>query len=412
MKKRILPLAFLSVSLFLSSSATVVYAMSKQTEVKDNGEINTGIVSIEILDKNNSSRENLLPGGVYSFANTVKNTGYPCWIRSKVTSDNSLFDVLNPNSYKNISDDWVLKNDGWMYKKTVLKAGEESTPYEGLNIPKNLTKEQSKDGTTNYTVEAIQAQNMTPNFTKDSPWGEVTIKKNEKQGNTTVHEVESKNASFDIQYDDKSKELITNQKQFLASLPLMMPGDTFTNTAKLSNNSDKERKIYFKASQKNNDFLDQMTFVIKADGKEIYSGKMTSEELEKGILVADLKPNEKKNIDFTISVPSSVDNAFSLDKTPVQWQFLTEDADEPQPKPDDQNKPNPPVKPENKGQPQPKEQPKPEPQPALQTPKNTQNGVNTGVWNGVLGISCVGVLAGLAGMMITFKRYKEEKDKQ
>lgn len=67
---------------------------------------------------------------------------------------------------------WVKKSDGYYYYTDILKTGESTDLFKGIQIPANFPQE--AEGSAfhlDISVDAIQSQNFTPDFSSGMPWG-------------------------------------------------------------------------------------------------------------------------------------------------------------------------------------------------------------------------------------------------
>ncbi|MBQ0000237.1 MAG: hypothetical protein KBT01_01680 [Clostridiales bacterium] len=90
--------------------------------------------------------------------------------------------------------------------------------------------------------------------------------------------------------------------------------------------------------------LDQLTLQLKLNGTVLYNGKLEAEALHGEHELIRLEPDQGGTLEFTVSVPKELKNAYALRDTAVKWVFKVEE-ESPSPMPTE--------KPEEPGQEQP-----------------------------------------------------------
>lgn len=397
---KIFPLSFLSL-LFLLSSSSGIYAL---TQIQDSGQIDAGYVDVEIEEnarKNDSLfyHSSPIPSSILSIPATVTNKGNECWIRLQLSFDCPYLDPMDEDLYENLDENWRLQ-DGWLYYMKPLMIEESATPFDGIRIPSDIPQELAGTEVT-YTVkvDALQSANITPDFESTHPWGDIVIQKYEKEDNVTTREVEQYSKTFKVDYNGDTKTLMTNETDFMLNIPALMPGDTYTNTAKFKNNSNFTREIYFQSEEVESEFLEWMTLRIQSGDEVLYEGTVSNEDLAKGVLLTTLEPGEEKEVLFTLTASPEMDNAWTLSQAPVHWQFYTDDVTKDE-EPDDEVPPTPTDTDKDT-----------DTNKDTQKPNGTKDSsVNTGVWFGVLGASGIGVVGSIGGLGYFFCKGKKKEE--
>ena len=107
-----------------------------------------------------------------------------------------------------------------------------------------------------------------------------------------------------------------------------MPGDAMTDKVTLRNNYTKPVNLYFGSiASKSGTVLDYMYAKIyfkPSGGSEtlIYEGKLNTDMQYR--LLATINAGQQGEMIFTISVPTTVDNKYALQKSNIKWLFMAE----------------------------------------------------------------------------------------
>lgn len=333
MKRKILAICLCLAVLTFSTG--VIYGM---TSVSVTNEFETGVVDIHIKEfQTDGTKETpwednptILPGDTVSKIPRIYNDGVDCYIRAKFAIKD--MPDLDAEDIFGISNKWDLADDGYYYYKTILKTDETADLFHGLEIPRDFPQSnEEKTFQIEIDVDAIQAKNFTPNFSKANPWGNVEILKNENKEEYNINTFKkADNKQFQIVYLGDTEKLISNQKDFFLNLPYLMPGDKFSDSVVIENDNDDPIKIYFRtADNDKSDLLDKITLKITSvvDKKEsvVYEGPLRAQELNKNIILATIDPEKTAEFKYEITVPTSINNAYTLMDSDVTWIFSTEE---------------------------------------------------------------------------------------
>ena len=105
-----------------------------------------------------------------------------------------------------------------------------------------------------------------------------------------------------------------------------MPGDVFTDSVELSNTTDRDAELFFNTEQlglsgEQDELLRNLMLTISMDGQELYSGDLKAEDMGGAVSLGTYAPGQTGTLDFTVSVPKNLDNAFALRDADVRWVF-------------------------------------------------------------------------------------------
>lgn len=332
MKKKLIIL-LLGVLLILSGCG-LIYAM---ISVDVTNHFETGIVDItlteyqkvgdtEILWEDNPT---VMPGDIVSKIPRIHNDGNDCYIRAKLAFRDT--DEVSEDNLLGITDKWVKADDGYYYYTEILPHGEDTDIFRAVSIPDDLPED--TQGQTFYIdidVDAIQSKNFTPQFNTAAPWGSVEILDCGKEGQYDISTFkQSDTQSFRIEYQGGIERLVKNSDDFFSNFPYLMPGDTYSDSASIVNDGDEDMKVYFRsAAEDPSDLLDkiQLTITTEIDGvtKVFYQGCLRAPELADNVILGIIPANSVGQFRFEISVPSELNNQYTIQDSLVKWIFSTE----------------------------------------------------------------------------------------
>lgn len=326
--------ALVCLGLILGISGSSIYAF---TEVSVVNNFSTGIVDIEldeytIEDGKEKKWENIikdvLPGDDIYKIPRISNHGNDCYVRAYVHFVDTPLDVT---CLKGMSDNWILAEDGYFYYKEILETGKSVDLFQGIKIPVDLTESAAESlFTIKVDVDAIQSNNFDPDYDSSNPWGEVQILECEKEGMYDINTFKKPdNKKFSITYEGDSNKLIKNEDDFFMNFPVLLPGDTYTDTLLFTNDSNRKVNLYFRtASPEGTDLLNKVTLKITkqiGDNKEvIYDGDLRATKLYANMLLAVIDKGKSGSLTYEIHVPEELQNPYSIMEDYVMWVFATD----------------------------------------------------------------------------------------
>lgn len=326
--------ALVCLGLILGISGSSIYAF---TEVSVVNNFSTGIVDIEldeytIEDGKEKKWENnikdVLPGDDIYKIPRISNHGNDCYVRAYVHFVDTPLDVT---CLKGMSDNWILAEDGYFYYKEILETGKSVDLFQGIKIPVDLTESAAESlFTIKVDVDAIQSNNFDPDYDSSNPWGEVQILECEKEGMYDINTFKKPdNKKFSITYEGDSNKLIKNEDDFFMNFPVLLPGDTYTDTLLFTNDSNRKVNLYFRtASPEGTDLLNKVTLKITkqiGDNKEvIYDGDLRATKLYENMLLTVIDKGKSGSLTYEIHVPEELQNPYSIMEDYVMWVFATD----------------------------------------------------------------------------------------
>ena len=282
-KKR---LFLLEIIFFVIFSISGIYALADDVINNTESTVSTSYVDIKLEEYQNGeqyTKENevVMPGEVVPLNTKINNLGINCYVRAKITYilNNTKYVELNyiNGNYKN----WTKKDD-YYYYDSILNQNEVINLFDTIQIPNEIINESSGDKLIiNILVEAVQAKN------------------------------------FDGKYIDIGDGFFNN-------LGGLLPGDSISDQITIDNNSSNKIEYFLSndienLTQEEIDLLEKVNITIKnSKGKELYNGKITKVN---NILLGIYNSGSNDIINFTISIPSNLDNEYSKIATKIIWVF-------------------------------------------------------------------------------------------
>lgn len=268
----------------------------------------------------------VLPGDRLSRIPRIESSGADCYVRAKIEFDGTSYDM--EKTLFGIPDTWTKCSDGYYYFTETLESGGYVDFFQGMQIPIDFPQtEENRSITYKIDVEAVQSRNFSPDFTSNSPWGAVEVIKFEKEGNIKVMEAVD-TQTLKVEWLGDTKNLIATPDDFFTNFPAVLPGDTYSDSIVLLNDSDNPVKIYFRSeADRKDDILDKIQLVITSEiggrSETVYEGSLRRNA--ENLLLGTISPDTEGMLTFTISVPSELDNDYALIDSYVNWYFSTEE---------------------------------------------------------------------------------------
>ena len=320
-------------SLVLCLIGGTIYALSETsvTNHLDTGVVDVKLNEYQLLEDGSEVRfygeKMVLPGMDISVIPKVYNEGTACYVRVK-------FDFININqlgdhSFIGLDKNWVKCADGYYYYTDILDSLETAKIFDGIHIPENLDASmQNQTFSMHIQLDAIQSRNFYPDFDKDNPWGDVEILECIQSGPYDIRVMTLDASGLQVVYQGEAKSLMAAPEDFFAGFLTMLPGDSYEATVELVNDGTQDRTLYFRTeSLEESPLLEKILLEIttKTDGKTtfVYSGPLHSDNLQESVMLADLDSGESGIMNFKLTVPAELDNAFTLLDTNVKWIFST-----------------------------------------------------------------------------------------
>lgn len=303
------------------------------------GDVNISLAEYELVDGKEVSYSNpkqVVPGDIVSKIPRITNLAEPCWIRAKVTYSNGTPELegFSDANISGIPEEWIKQGEYYYYTK-ILDHQKTIDLFDQVKIPDIWTEEHAgQQLAINIQTDAVQAANFEPDFSAMSPWGdqEIELCIHEENGSLISRKEKIK---LSVEFNGEAHKLIAVPDDFFSNFQTAMPGDSFQDSVTVSNTTDREAEIFFRTGIENQtdeqrELLEKLDLMISMDGKKLYSGNLLAESLNKDVSLGKFKPGQSGQLDFSVSVPSELNNAYALRSADVKWIF-TVNEDEPEP---------------------------------------------------------------------------------
>ena len=124
--------------------------------------------------------------------------------------------------------------------------------------------------------------------------------------------------------------MVINEENFFGNLPTLLPGDEYSDGAKLINNGERPVRLYFRSIvDDSSDITDKIELVIETEvngtSNVVYEGSLRAEELSEDTLLMTIPGQSMGKMVFAVCVPDELDNTYSLQDKTVRWIFSTEE---------------------------------------------------------------------------------------
>ena len=94
----------------------------------------------------------------------------------------------------------------------------------------------------------------------------------------------------------------------------------------MKNDGEKSQTFYFRTEiLEEQEILEQILLTIQTGEKTIYEGPLNSRKLQEYVSLCRLEKGETREVRFSIYVPKSLDNKYTLNNCKVKWLFKTEE---------------------------------------------------------------------------------------
>ena len=291
-------------------------------------EVSTGVVSVflEMLgpDENGDLKEiteqaGILPGAQITRVARIVNAGAACYVRAMVTLPE------NAEVIPSILPGWVLKEDGYYYRKEPLPEGGTADLFDRLDFP-DFSASAETGLTVTVRAEAVQAKEFYPDLSSDSPWGDVMILKAQESGPVTGGNNTSD--SLMILFDEKQGLVRSGRETIFPEDLVLYPGESYADQIILQNSSRQPVSLWFHSETGTGLLSDAVKLTIRMKGPSedllLYEGPLSAQALKTPLLLPELPAGQSAQLDYQIQLSSSYDNGLALKQADVRWVFRAE----------------------------------------------------------------------------------------
>ena len=360
-------------SLLLGISGTYAYYRSSTETINKIavGDVNIGIQEYEEDEEGEKKYEGpeggiVLPSQVISKIPRITNYAEPCYVRvkpvfageepeekdtgektedkeqtaEKKDTEDTKEEVqdyrLGEEDLGGIEDVWLKAGEYYYYPK-VLECQESVDFFHTITVPSAWTSVAAGQAlSVEIQAEAVQAANVTPDFTAEDPWGEtLEIEQCVHEADNIISEVSQK-SFLTVSYEGAARNLILAPDNFFRNFPVLMPGDEREDTFILANTTNSSAEFFLRTevpeelSEEEKKMLSQVELEIRRGNMVLYEGDLKSEALREDKSLGTYRPGEQGEICFSLHVPSELGNAWAMQKSEVKWIFSVEGEELPE----------------------------------------------------------------------------------
>lgn len=261
--------------------------------------------------------------GKASFIPCITNKAESCYVRVKLTAETESQQIDIVKDLYGIGDDWKAIGE-YLYYIEPLENKESVDVCEGFDVPDEWDYMTSNNMSINVSADAIQSKNFTPDFNSENPWGDVTILESKVKDDYTINAVGRAKGDGNIKvvYANEIEGITINSDNFFEDVAFM-PGDEYSDSIKLTNNTDKTATILFKTEFEDSALLKMLQMDID-NGENFYTGSVADDSLKEYQKIAVLEPGEEQEINVTLTLPDVADNNYQMTNDKSTWYFAIE----------------------------------------------------------------------------------------
>lgn len=270
---------------------------------------------------------------VISYIPRITNKAETSYIRVRLEAESAGDDIDLSKHLYGVDGRWK-EAGGYIYCTEKLGHDETVELCRGFEFPDDWDYRKENRMSVRLIADAVQAENICPDFDSEVPWGDVEIERSEVRGKYTVRENVPVfgQGLVKIVCDGSSGISVSADHMFSeAADGVFMPGDECSGTLLLRNDRDHKVKIFFKAGYDSSELLRNMQLRIcrrqkdsgTTDGnaQTFYSGPMADKSLTEYRLIAELDAGEEQQLDITASLPDEAGNRCRLEEGAHVWYF-------------------------------------------------------------------------------------------
>ncbi len=372
MKRRGVRIGCAAASLLMGMSGTYAYYRSSAETINRIavGDVNIGIQEYEEDENGEKKYEGpergiVLPSQVISKIPRITNYAEPCYVRVKAVfageadeetedpeeteseseekteetdpkEEDSEVYRLGDEDLGGIAEEWQKAGEYYYYPK-VLENQESVDFFRTVTIPSAWTSAASgKILSVEIQAEAVQAANVTPDFTAEDPWGEgLEIEQCVHEADNVISEV-SQQSFLSVSYEGAARNLVLAPDNFFRNFSALMPGDERKDTFTLINTTKSSAEFFLRTEvsdgldEKEKELLSRVELEIRRGDQVLYEGDLKSDGLREAKSLGQYSPGERGEIQFSLHVPAELGNEWAMQKSEVKWIFSVEGEELPE----------------------------------------------------------------------------------
>lgn len=308
----------------LCSYGIPAFAAEKEASVTSN--FHTSQVRIQVNQYDEAGQDwtdpkAILPGSPVPMISEIQNLGTDCYVRVKLTTETETGKEIPFTCFQGISEDWKQAGE-YLYYTKILEPKASAEIFQAFELPADWNQEGIAKDTIqiHLQVDAIQSDHFTPDFTSESPWGNVEVQEAvEPEEGYQFRVLEAGEGYCTVRVE--GDKIITVPDHFFSELGNMVPGDTLQGTIDIQNVNDYEEELYLKIQPESEEQLLQQANlrIVSGDGTIFYDGALISDVLNQFHYLNTYGSGEEGALHFEISLPEELDNAYSLKDAKMTW---------------------------------------------------------------------------------------------
>ena len=261
---------------------------------------------------------NVLPGQIVPQELSITNQAEDCWIRARLSFSSNDKHVLTEDDVHIASENWIRKTDGYWYYTKPVKRGSSVVFVDHVTIPSDWDEiSSSKMFLLNCRADAVQEIHFSPEFNSNDPWFGTLVE--QSVYNYTLDKTKHSD-NFMVEYEGGAEGLIKLGDDWFNNWGTLMPGDSFSGSAKIANDYTSPVRLFFRMENVfPSDLGDEITLRIYRGTEKIYDGPLARNIKE--MHIADMEPGTQWAFRYEIEVPSRLKNKYALTDAQVKWIF-------------------------------------------------------------------------------------------
>ncbi|MGN0261940.1 MAG: hypothetical protein ACI4B9_03725 [Eggerthellaceae bacterium] len=271
----------------------------------------------------------LLPGSSVPLHFFIRETGADCYIRCKAE-----YRMEDPSGaegrvvsvdYAGMLDDglWAVAQDGYAYYKPVLHRGSSVVLEEAV---RDAFEGDAESFSHIFTVEAVQARHMDPDYGAASPWGDIRIQ--EYKGQAVVFRQGNGDTPYSLSYSQDGGFTVSDGGLF-GEFATMVPGDERSGKVEVRNTGSKPAQMLFwvsapegQATETLRDSARLKVSVSSEQGaKTLFEGNLQQACASEKLRLGELGAGESRDMEFTLFLPASLGNEAAAQSGTMAFRF-------------------------------------------------------------------------------------------
>lgn len=263
----------------------------------------------------------LSPNMTVPYEPVITYRGIDAYVRARFIVSN---ENLTPDKFNGLSDKWVRRGEYYYYTEPVKHNTVLST-FKSFHIPEKWDESSGdlrmgSDLTITALCDAVQADNFSPDFEKENPWGDLFIEDNMYDGN--MYSEYTGDAGTPVFLKTKGSSRYALDSEMLCNRKFK-PGDTYENDIVICNESSNSTELLFFVenvmARSAYNLLDVFTLKMYIDEKQFYNGPLRAESLNSWKSLIKMEPGTTHKVHYEIGAPAEMHNCYQLQEQNFVW---------------------------------------------------------------------------------------------